>query len=226
MIVAISQPTLFPWIGYFNIIKNSDIFVFLDTVKFKKQCWQNRNRLKFVSKGGDSFFWIRMPVKSSKSDILIKDVCIDNSLDWRNEHKKTFLSNYGKEYEEIEFLQEIYKHDWQKLVDFNIEFITKCCEFLEIGTKLVKSSDMDCEGKKGDLVLDICKKLDATEYLSGVACANYLEDYRKKFDENNIRIAYHDYLDPIYNQRGTQFIEKLSILDLVFNEQKNAKNFI
>ena len=226
MIVAISQPTLFPWIGYFNIIKNSDVFVFLDTVKFKKQCWQNRNKLKLVSKVKDSFFWIRMPVKLSKSDILIKDVCIDNSLDWKNDHQKTFLNNYGKEYEKIEFLQEIYKQNWQKLVDFNIEFITKCCEFLEIGTKLVKSSDMNCEGTKGDLVLDICKNLGATEYLSGAAGANYLEDYRKKFDENNIRITYHDYLDPIYNQRGKQFIEKLSILDLIFNEQKNAKNFI
>ena len=76
MIVSISQPTLFSWIGYFNIIKNSDIFVFLDTVKFKKQCWQNRNKLKMVSKAGDSFFWIKMPVKSSNSEILIKDVLI------------------------------------------------------------------------------------------------------------------------------------------------------
>jgi len=226
MIVAISQPTLFPWIGYFNIIKNSEIFVFLDTVKFKKQCWQNRNKLKQVSKEKDSFFWIRMPVKSSKNDILIKDVYIDNSVDWKNEHKKTFLGNYGKEYEEIEFLQDIYKKNWEKLADFNIEFITRCCEYLEIETKLIKASDMEQQGKKGDLVLDICKTLGATEYLSGVAGSNYLEDYRKKFDENNIRITYHDYLDPIYKQRGTQFIEKLSILDLIFNEKKNAKNFI
>ena len=62
--------------------------------------------------------------------------------------------------------------------------------------------------------------------MSGAAGVNYLEDYRKKFDVNNIGITYHDYLDPIYNQRGKQFIEKLSILDLVFNEQKHAKNFI
>jgi hypothetical protein len=226
MIVSISQPTLFSWIGYFNIIKNSDIFVFLDTVKFKKQCWQNRNKLKMVSKAGDSFFWIKMPVKSSNSEILIKDVLIDNSVDWKNDHKKTFLNNYGKEYEEIKFLQEIYINDFKKLVDFNIEFISKCCKFLEIGTKLVKSSEMISEGKKGDLVFNICKNLGATEYLSGVAGSNYLEDYRKKFDDNKIKITYHDYVDPIYKQRGKQFIEKLSILDLIFNEKNNAKNFI
>lgn len=115
MIVAISQPTLFPWIGYFNIIKNSEIFVFLDTVKFKKQCWHNRNKLKLVSKEKDSFFWIRMPVKSSKNDLLIKDVYIDNNIDWKNEHMKTFLGNYGKEYEEIEFLQDMYKKNWKNL---------------------------------------------------------------------------------------------------------------
>ncbi len=226
MIVSISQPTLFSWIGYFNIIKNSDVFVFLDTVKFKKQCWQNRNKLKLVSKDGDSFFWIKMPVKSPTSDMLIKDVYIDNTIDWKNDHKKTFLNNYGKEYEEIEFLQEIYKQNYEKLVDFNIEFITKCCKFLEIDTKLIKSSNMNCDGKKGDLVLTICKSLGATEYLSGAAGSNYLEDYRKKFDENNIQIIYHDYIDPIYEQRGKQFIEKLSILDLIFNEKQNAKNFI
>jgi len=55
---------------------------------------------------------------------------------------------------------------------------------------------------------------------------NYLEDYRKKFNENNIEITYHDYADPIYKQRWKQFIEKLSILDLIFNEKNNAKNFI
>ena len=62
--------------------------------------------------------------------------------------KKTFLNNYGKQYEEIKFLQKIYEKDWEKLADFNIEFITECCKFLKIDTKLLKSSDMNCKGKK------------------------------------------------------------------------------
>ena len=107
-VITIRQPGYFPHMGFFKKIQSVDIFVFLDTVKFKKQCWQNRNKLKMVSKAGDSFFWIKMPVKSSNSEILIKDVLIDNSVDWKNDHKKTFLNNYGKEYEEIKFLQEIY----------------------------------------------------------------------------------------------------------------------
>jgi|TARA_B110000495_G_scaffold193127_1_gene197991 hypothetical protein len=226
MIVSISQPTLFSWIGYYNIIKNSDIFVFLDNVKFKKQCWQNRNKLKSCVPGKDTSFWINMPVKSPNSNILIKDVRIDNEINWKTDHKKTFLNNYGKEYEEIEFIQEIYEHNWGKLADFNIEFITECCKFLKIDTKLIKSSDLNCKGTKGDLVLDICKKFDTTEYLSGVAGKDYLEDYRLTFEKNNIKINYHDYVDPVYNQKGETFIQKLSILDLLFNEKTNAKNFI
>jgi hypothetical protein len=226
MIVSISQPTLFSWIGYYNIIKNSEVFVFLDNVKFKKQCWQNRNKLKSCVPGNNTSFWINIPVKSPNSDILIKDIYIDNEIDWKTEHKKTFLNNYGKQYEEIKFLQKIYEKDWEKLADFNIEFITECCKFLKIDTKLLKSSDMNCNGKKGDLVLDICKKFDTTEYLSAVASKDYLEDCRPKFDENNIRIVYHDYVDPVYNQKGETFLEKLSILDLLFNEKNNAKNFI
>ena len=226
MRVSISQPTLFSWIGYYNIIKNSDIFVFLDNVKFKKQCWQNRNKLKSCVPGKDTSFWINMPVKSPNSNILIKDVRIDNEINWKTDHKKTFLNNYGKEYEEIEFIQEIYEHNWGKLADFNIEFITECCKFLKIDTKLIKSSDLNCKGTKGDLVLDICKKFDTTEYLSGVAGKDYLEDYRLTFEKNNIKINYHDYVDPVYNQKGETFIQKLSILDLLFNEKTNAKNFI
>ena len=83
MIVSISQPTFFPWIGYFNIIKKSDVFVFLDTVKFEKHSWQMRNRLKEVSKINESVVWIRIPTKIEKEDTLIKDVLIDNTRKWK-----------------------------------------------------------------------------------------------------------------------------------------------
>ena len=86
MITSISQPTLFPWIGYFNIIKNSDVFVFLDTVKFEKHSWQMRNKLKETSKDKESAVWIKIPTKIEKTDTLIKDVLIDNNQRWKENH--------------------------------------------------------------------------------------------------------------------------------------------
>lgn len=226
MLVSISQPTLFPWVGYFNIIKNSDVFVFFDDVKFEKHSWQMRNRLKELSKDNESPVWIRIPTKISKTNTLIKDVLIDNSQNWKENHIKAFQVNYGKRYDDIDFLHDLYNREWDKLVDFNIEFITNCCKFLEITTKLVKSSDLNCNGKKGELVLNICKNLGATEYFTSVGAVDYLEDYRKMFDESNIRITYHDYIHPVYKQRGKTFLENLSILDLIFNEKNNSKSFI
>ena len=60
MILSISQPTLFPWLGYFNIIKKSDIFVILDIVKFEKRSWQMRNKLKMTTSKEEEEIWIKI----------------------------------------------------------------------------------------------------------------------------------------------------------------------
>ncbi len=95
MKISISQPTLFPWIGYFNMIKNSDVFVFLDNVKFKKQTWHMRNRLKSSSKVKETEIWVRIPTKLPKTDTMIKDVLIDNNQNWQQKHLDNFQYNYG-----------------------------------------------------------------------------------------------------------------------------------
>ena len=225
MIISISQPTLFPWLGYFNIIKNSDIFVFLDNVKFEKRSWQMRNRLKATGNTDRCEEWIRIPTKLKKSDTLIKNVIIDNSQDWKIRHIKSFRTYYGKDYKNLDFLRNIYEQEWTKLSDFNIKFITDCCNFLEINTKLITASQLPISGKKGQLILNICNHLSATEYLTTVGSRNYLENYAKQFVKSNIKISYHEFQHPVYKQKGV-FLPNLSILDLLFNEQENSKHFI
>ncbi|MFZ1077871.1 MAG: WbqC family protein [Nitrosotalea sp.] len=226
MIVSISQPTLFPWLGYFSIIKNSDVFVFLDNVKFEKRSWQMRNKLKAISGDQESEVWIRIPTRLEKTDTMIKDVLIDNTQDWKRKHINAFRSNYGKDYAEIDFLQKMYEKDWEKLAEFNITFIRECCQFLGIRTKLVRASDLSVEGKKSQLLLNICKNFSATEYLSTVGSKEYLENDKNMFEIENIKISYHEYVHPIYRQKGNTFIEKMSILDLLFNEKENSMKFI
>jgi hypothetical protein len=223
MIIGISQPTLFPWIGYFDIIKKVDFFVFLDNVKFEKSSWQMRNRIKTITKSKDDEVWIRVPTKDVKNDTIIKDVLIDNNQNWRKKHQITFENNYGSDIWNIDFLKEMYKKEWKNLVDFNIEFITKCCKFLEIDTKLLRSSQLSAYGKKSNLVLNICKELKATEYMANQGSKGYLEKDKKLFEDENIEISYHSFLHPVYKQKGFDFMENLSVLDLIFNENKNAK---
>jgi len=224
MIIAISQPTTFPWLGYFDIIKKSDVFVFLDNVKFEKRSWQMRNKLKMGTKNKESEIWIGIPTRLEKTNTLIKDVLIDNNQDWKKKHLYTFLSLYGKKYQEISFLQEMYEEEWDKLAEFNIEFIKKCSKYLGINTKMEKASEMSIDQKKSQLLLNICKKFNATEYLTTIGSKVYLENDKKIFDDANIKITYHEYRHPVYKQKGKKFLEKLSVLDLLFNEKEKAKN--
>tara|TARA_B100000378_G_C17978412_1_gene389654 strand:+ start:193 stop:873 length:681 start_codon:yes stop_codon:yes gene_type:complete len=226
MIVGIAQPTFFPWIGYYNIIKNSNMFVFLDNVKFEKHSWQMRNRVKNSSKHSDSEVWMSVPTKGVTNNTLIKDVIIDNTKNWKQKHVKTLKNNYSKSFQEIKFLTQIYDNEWNKLVDFNIESITKCCQYLGIKTKLIKASDLSAAGKKGDLVLNICKELNANEYFSTIGSKDYLEDYKDSFEDARIKITYHNYTHPIYKQKGNNFLPNLSILDLILSELDNAYKFI
>jgi hypothetical protein len=226
MKVSISQPTLFPWIGYFNMIKNSDVFVFLDNVKFKKQTWQMRNRLKSSSKINETEFWMYIPTKLPRTNTIIKDVFIDNNQDWKQRHRDHFQYNYGSKFKDILFLTELYQKDWCKIADFNIAFITKCCQFLEIPTTLVRASEMEVKGKKSHLILDICNELKATTLLANNGSKNYLEKDRHVFDNAKIQISYHNYSPMDYNQHGKIFFKDLSVLDLLFSENENSKAFI
>lgn len=226
MIVSIAQPTVFPWIGYFNIIKNSDVFVFLDIVKFEKSSWQMRNRLKEASKDKDGEVWIRLPTKSVKSDTAIKDVLLDNSQDWMKTHVKTFRINYGSSFDEVDFLKSMYDKTWDRLAAFNMDAITSCCKYLDVRTKIFKASDLPVGGHKSQLVLNICKEFGATEYLSTVGSREYLDKDMKIFEDAQVKIKYHDYTHPVYKQKGKTFLPYMSVLDLIFNEKENARNFI
>ena len=185
-----------------------------------------RNRLKIGSKIVESEIWIRIPTKSSKTNTLIKDVLIDNSQDWKQKHLDIFQTNYGKEYKKIPFLEKLYQQDWDKIGDFNIKFITECCQFLEIPTQLVLASDLQVQGKKSHLVLDICKQLNANELLANSGSKDYLEKDKEIFGKEDIKLSYHDYKQPRYQQKGKIFLEHLSVLDLLFSELENSKNFI
>ena len=120
----------------------------------------------------------------------------------------------------------MYEQEWENLVDFNIDFITNCCKFLEIKTKIFRASEQKVEGTKSKLLVNICKKFSATKYLSTIGAKDYLENDKGLFFKENIEIKYHEYSQPKYKQNGKKFLEKLSILDLLFNEGENSKNFI
>lgn len=226
MIIAISQPTLYPWIGYFDIIRKSDTFVFLDNAQLNRRSWQTRNKIKNSTSAGESEIWLNIPIKKSDLSTTIRDAIIDNTKDWRKKHLASLKACYGKSVDEIEWLEKLFSTEWNSLADFNIEFIKKCCEYLEISTKFFLSSEIGIKGVRAQWLVDICKNFGADVYLTTAGAREmYLEKESHVFEKENISIQYHDYLHPEYKQRGNNFVSHLSILDLILNLKTDAKKY-
>ncbi len=214
---VIMQPTYLPWLGYFDLIKNSDTFIFLDHVNFSKQSWQQRNRIR--DKKGE--IMLTVPVHKSKNDEnSINKILIDSLKIPHIKHLKSIKACYGKSknFKKIfDELKKIYSEEHKFLVDLNLSLINYGCKKLKIDSKIHYSSLMNIEGKKIDGIIEICKKVNSDIYLSPIGASDYIKD-SKIFLENKIRLKFQNYDHPVYNQMGyNNFISHLSFIDYLFN---------
>ena len=157
MIAAIHQPQYLPWLGYFHKILSSDVFILLDNVQFKKNDWQNRNKIK-TPQGGQ---WLTVPVLHDFGQ-KITEVRINNKMSWRSGHLKSLQMNYAKApffKEYVPHFEEILGKEWEFLSELNIAVIRKCVELLGIGTKIVLASDYQATEESTQRLADLCKAL-------------------------------------------------------------------
>lgn len=220
--VSIHQPGYLPWLGFFEKILVSDLFVFLDDVQYVKKQWHNRNYIKLEH--GSQL--LSVPVHS-KFGMNLNKVMIDYSKQWITEHEKLITkayshSSYFDEY--FPNIQSIFSKNHSFLIDLNIEIITYINKILEIDTKIVKSSDLNISTAGSNRILDICKKFDADEYFSGIMGHDYLS--LDDFQNNSIEIVFQNYTYPIYCQQFNSFLNNMSIIDLIMNEGPKSKNYI
>ena len=214
---VIMQPTYLPWLGYFDLIKSSDVFVFLDHVQFSKQSWQQRNKIR--DKNGEQILTIAT-LKGSTKETMIKDVLIDQNKIPLKKHLKTIKNNYAKakNFKTIfAELEEIYSRDYTYLATVNMDLIAYGCQKMGITPSIVQSSDLDISLPKVEGIIEICKQVDADHYLSPVGAKEYIEE-NNIFDANNIALSYQEYTPPTYTQINyNDFISHLSFIDYLFN---------
>jgi hypothetical protein len=223
--IAIMQPTYLPWLGYFDLIDQVDDFVLLDDVEFSRQSWQQRNRIKTAQ--GEQ--WLTMPVLwRGKSDQKICAVMINLEAKGKEKHLKTIMQAYAKApflKRYIEELSEIMIKPYPLLVELNIALIYWFCQKLGITTNLILSSKINAEGKKVERLINICKYLGATKYLSPPGSKVYIDE-NDHFPENGIELQYQNYQHPVYKQLYRVFLPFMSTLDLLFNEGTNSLSII
>jgi WbqC-like protein family len=215
MIVSVHQPQYLPWLGYFHKMYQSDAFVFLDNVQYKKREYQNRNRIRTKN---DSI-WLTVPVIKDKNPYPnISSVRIDNSQAWQKRHWRAILLNYSrapyfKKYSD--YFEEIYKKEWNMLADLNMQITKYIAQSLDIGRPIYLESQLGVTTTNTARIIDICKALKADAYLSGIGGKEYLDE--KQFDLNGIKLIYQDFKHPEYTQCYEPFIPYMSIIDLLFN---------
>jgi hypothetical protein len=215
MIAVILQPGYLPWLGFFEQMWRSDIFVIYDNVQFDKNGWRNRNRIKTVQ----GIKWLTVPVHVTLGD-RIKDIRIDNTINWQKKHLKSLELAYAKApffKNYFQSIEGVLKRNWEYLLDLDAALIGEISKLLGLKRKLLFSSKLgiDENGKIGRLI-NICKALGADTFYEGAAGKNYIED--SEFKKAGIKIEYQDYKHPVYSQLHGDFVSHLSVIDLIFNE--------
>jgi len=222
--VGINQSNYLPWKGYFDIIHDVDVFIFYDDVKYTKNDWRNRNKIK----GANGSFWLSAPVSKESVRLRIDQVQLKDPS-WQAKHFESIKSHYrnAPHFDEfIEFLVSIYKRKvWTNLSELN-HFTTKeICKTLGIKTEFLLSSDFELQGEKTDRLISLLKQVDADYYLTGPKAKEYIEE--QKFVDAGIELRYKDYSGyPEYNQLWGKFDHAVSIIDMLFNCGEKSPYYI
>lgn len=222
MKVTIHQPEHLPWIGFFNKMSKCDVFVILDNVQYRKNYFQNRNKIM----GANGPQWLTVPVVNKghmEKTIMDIEIACEKNLSWKKKYYNSIYYSY-KKYpyfsEHITFFENLLKKNHTKLSDFNIEIILYLANFLDINPVFIKASELEVEGSNSSLILNICKSIGATTYISGPSGRDYLNV--KEFEDDNIEVIFNDYVHPVYPQKDTsEFVPFLSTFDLLFNVGKD-----
>ncbi|WP_374573314.1 WbqC family protein [Phenylobacterium sp.] len=212
MIVSIMQPYLLPYIGYFQLIAASDVFVIYDDVQYMKGGWINRNRVLL----NGAPHWLTMPVAHSPLHTLIrdKDYLRGPAADAKaagllhQAYRKAPCFAAGQA-----LAAEIFASPQTNVARFNAHAIGLVCQALGVETKVVWSSDLGRDATLGgqDAVLDICRRLGASTYLNAPGGVGLYQG--GDFARAGLQLSFIAPRPPAYAQFGTEHVPNLSIID-------------
>jgi hypothetical protein len=223
---AIVQSNYIPWKGYFDLINMVDEFILYDDVQYTKKDWRNRNKIKTIN----GLMWLTIPVKTrGKYHQKIKDTVIDYPM-WNKKHWHSIASNlskakYFRTYKDI--FEELYLGSCEKyLSQVNFKFLTAICDILGITTKISWSMDYHLYEKgKTERVIELCKQIGATIYISGPTAKPYTDE--EKLQSEGIKLQYINYSRySEYNQLFPPFEHQVSIIDLILNTGPDASKYM
>lgn len=219
MRVAMMQPSFLPWQGFFELIYQSERFIFLDDFQFSVQSYHQRNRL-FSNPG--QVDWFTVPIRKSNCfKLTLNNVEIMDKIPWRSKMLKRIRQNYSKAsfYEEIApVIEASLTSSERSLGENNLKLIMTLCGILNLDREFRLSSELPSESRRSKRVMELLRWCEADEYY----CARGSFEYMREdglFPVDNINILFQDFKPRVYPQVGNQgtFQPYLSIIDALMN---------
>lgn len=228
MKIAIMQPYLFPYIGYWQLIKSVDTFVILDDVNFIMRGYINRNEILLNGKR----YRFSIPIKKASQNKLIMDIKMDFSQKEKEDFLKTIKFAYRRApYFDIvmPIIRECVKFQEENLTKYILNSIYRILNYLNIDKRICISSELNKSKnlKAESRILEICKIMKADIYINPCGGRNLY--HYDVFEKEGIQLFF---LDPSmekikYYQNQDSFVEYLSIIDvLMFNSKEKIEEFL
>lgn len=225
MKLAIMQPYLFPYIGYFQLINAVDKFVIYDDVNFINKGWINRNRILL----NNSAYRFTLPLRNASQNVLICEIELAPEFaKWRKKFLRTIHTAYGK----APFFDPVYmlleknlSYPAKNLSDFIRNSLQETCSFLNIVTEMVTTSSHygNTKLKAQERILDICRQENARIYLNPPGGQQLYE--KELFNKQGLSLFFIECESDPYRQFNSPFTPNLSIIDvLMFNDRGWIKN--
>jgi hypothetical protein len=225
MIISANQPFFCPFPGFFFKACLSDILVILDEVQFPQgTTWISRNRFK----NDQGALWLTVPVwKKGLGLQNISQVRICREGRWPRKHLESLKSAYGHApylEDHLGFLEEVFSRPLEKLVELNLAIIRHLMHSFQIETQLVLLSQLGIKARGTQLLVEICRAVGASTFLTRSQALRYLDS--ELFKERGIELRSFRYVAPIYPQLWGDFLANLSAFDLIFNCGPRARDIL
>lgn len=213
MILTAHQPVLMPWCGFFAKLAAADRFIVFDGVQFERKGYSNRVQIK--THHGP--IWLTVPVEHGQPLLREAKIVPGN---WARKHLKSIELAYAKApYFGLYYnqLRDILSHEWRYLAGLDRALLDWLLRKLGLSIPIHSASEngFDFEGEKSCLVLDMCVKTGATEYIFGSQGRGYADV--AAFEAAGVKPVFQDYRHPVYPQLHGDFVAGLSVLDLLMN---------
>lgn len=224
--LAIMQPYLFPYLGYFQLIAAADRFVVYDDVTYIKNGWINRNRILDPRKDR-TIATFTVPLRGAGSHVAIRDVAINEATDWRRRLLLTISQTYKRapQFERVfSLVSGVITRPETHIRALAVESLRAVCAYLDLSREWVESSSVygNRELAGPTRVLDICRREGATRYVNAIGGRKLY--HQPDFADAGLELRFVEPALFTYPQLENAFVPGLSIIDvLMFNERDRVR---